>query len=53
VIADKKINLLGDPMIAQYLEDLLRSVRLKALEAICGPYKAVKLEFLANSMNVD
>ena len=31
VLADKSINLLGDPFIATYLDDLMRSVRLKAL----------------------
>lgn len=35
------------------MDDLLRSVRLKALEAVCRPYKAVKLDFLCQQMNVD
>lgn len=52
-MADKKINLLSDPFINTYLDDLLRSVRLKALEAICKPYKAVRLEYLAEKMNVN
>lgn len=53
VLADKKVNLLSDPLIAQYLQELLRSVRLKALESICRPYKAVKLDFLMKRMDVD
>lgn len=53
VIGDKKINLLADPLIAQYLSDLLRTVRLKALENVCSPYKAVKLDFLCKAMDVD
>lgn len=53
VIGDKKIDLLSDPLIAQYLNELLRSVRLKALESVCAPYKAVKLEFLCKAMDVD
>ena len=53
VVNDKKVNLLADPIIKQYLGDLLRSVRLKALEAQCRPYKAVKLDFLCTQMNVD
>jgi len=52
VLNDKSINLLGDPFIAQYLDELLRSVRLKTLEAICKPYKSVKLAFLARKINV-
>jgi COP9 signalosome complex subunit 2 len=53
VIQDKKVNLLSDPLIAQYLQDLLRNVRLKALEAMCKPYKAVRLQFLAEKMDVN
>lgn len=52
VLKDKKVNLLGDPFINQYLGDLLRSVRLKATEAIVKPYKAVKLDFLSEQLNV-
>lgn len=53
IVGNKKINLLSDPLIALYLDVLLRSVRLKALVAICKPYKAVKLEFLCQRINVD
>lgn len=53
IVGNKKVDLLADPLIAQYLEDLLRSVRLKALEAICKPYKVVRLQFLCSKMNVD
>ena len=52
VLGDKKINLLGDTFITQYLDELLRSVRLNAVAAICKPYKTVKLAFLARKMNV-
>lgn len=52
VLNDKKVNLLGDTFIAQYLDELLRSVRLNAVAAICKPYKTVKLSFLARKMNV-
>ena len=52
MLNDKKVNLLGDPFIAQYLDELLRSVRLNAVSAICKPYKTVKLAFLARKMNV-
>ena len=53
LLADKSINILGDPFIATYLEDLMRKVRLKALQSVCKPYKTVKLDFLAMKMNVD
>lgn len=53
IVGNTKINLLSDPMIALYLDVLLRSVRLKALVALCKPYKAVKLDFLCKKINVD
>lgn len=53
MLADKTLNLLGDPFIATYLDDLLRTVRLSALTSMCAPYKTVKLDFLAIKMNVD
>jgi hypothetical protein len=52
ILNDKNINLLSDPFINNYLDDLLRSVRLKALEALCKPYKSVKLSFLATNLKV-
>jgi COP9 signalosome complex subunit 2 len=53
VLNDKNVHLLSDPFINNYLDDLLRSVRLKALEALCKPYKSVKLSFLAATLNVN
>lgn len=53
IVGDKKVNLLADPLLAQYLGELMRSVRLKALEALCKPYKAVTLSFLCNEIHVD
>lgn len=53
VVNDKKVNLLDDKLIKQYLQDLLRNARLKALEAICRPYKAVRLEYLSKEMEVN
>ena len=52
MLNDKSINLLSDPFIAQYLDELLRSVRLKTLESICKPYKSVKLSFLSRKVGV-
>ena len=52
VLYDKDINFMSDPFINCYLDDLLRSVRLKALEAMCKPYKTVKLSFLGANLNV-
>ena len=52
VLNDKAVNLLEDPFIATYLDDLLRTVRLKSLQSICAPYKIVKLSFLAKKLSI-
>ena len=49
---DKKLDLMADPYIANYIDDLLRSLHLKSLLDICKPYKSVKLTFLARKLNV-
>ena len=49
---DKKLALMEDPYIANYIDDLLRSLHLKTLLDMCKPYKSVKLEFLARKLGV-
>jgi len=46
----KKLNLMSDPYISNYISDLLRSLHLKSLQEICKPYKSVKLSFLAKKL---
>ena len=53
LLGDKKLDIIGDPFIKTYLQDLMRTVRLKALLGVCAPYKSVKLDFLAMKMGVD
>lgn len=36
----------------QYLDDLLRNIRLNVLELKVKPYKTVKLSFLAEELNI-
>ena len=52
ILKDKKSGILADPFMEQYLGDLLRSTRLKATEAICKPYKAIRLQYLATQLDV-
>ena len=52
-MGDKQINLLADPLIAQYCGETLRNARLMAIESIVTCYQTVKLEFLANKVDVD
>ena len=52
LLKDRSLNLLSDPYIADYIDDLLRSLHLKSLVDICKPYKSVKLSFLAKKLDV-
>lgn len=52
ILADKDSQILDDPFITQYLDDLLRRIRLNVLIAKVKPYKSVSIEFLAKQLNV-
>lgn len=52
ILQDKRHSFLRDPEFAQYLDDLLRSIRLNVLEQKVKPYRTIKLEFLAKELNV-
>ena len=43
---------MDDPFITQYLDDLLRGIRLNVLIARVKPYKSVGLDYLAEQLNV-
>jgi COP9 signalosome complex subunit 2 len=43
---------LDDPFINQYLDDLLRNIRLNVLIARVKPYKSVSIEYLSEQLNV-
>jgi len=43
---------LDDPFISQYLDDLLRNIRLNVLIARVKPYKSVSIDFLSQQLNV-
>jgi COP9 signalosome complex subunit 2 len=43
---------LDDPFISQYLDDLLRNIRLNVLIARVKPYKSVSIDFLSNQLSV-
>ena len=49
---DKNLGLMDDPYIANYIDDLLRSLHLKTLLDVCKPYKSVKISFLAKKLGV-
>jgi len=53
ILGDKNFNLGQDSFIAEYLDELLRSVRMSILQAKLKPYRTVKLSFLAKELNIN
>lgn len=52
ILGDPKNQILDDPFISQYLDDLLRNIRLNVLVAKVKPYKSVSLDYMALQLNV-
>ncbi|CAG9329981.1 unnamed protein product [Blepharisma stoltei] len=52
ILFDKSIKLLDDSYISQYMDDFLRGVRLSVLQAKIKPYKAVRVGFLAQELQI-
>lgn len=47
ILADKDNHILDDPFISQYLDDLLRGIRLNVLISKVKPYKSISIEYLS------
>ena len=52
ILSNKNSQILDDPFINQYLDDLLRNIRLNVLIARVKPYKSVSIEYLSQQLNV-
>lgn len=52
ILADPNSHIVDDPFITQYLDDLLRGIRLNVLVAKVKPYKSVSIKFLADQLTV-
>lgn len=52
VLNSKESHILDDPFINQYLDDLLRNIRLNVIIARVKPYKTVSLEYLAKELTL-
>lgn len=52
ILSDKNFNLSQDTFLSDYLDEILRSVRLSILQAKLRPYRTVKLSFLAKELNI-
>jgi len=49
----KDAHISDDPVISMYLDDLMRSIRLKVIVSRVKPYKTVSLDHLAKQLNVN
>ena len=52
VLANKKVNLLDDPLITEHIGSMLREFRLNSCEAIIKPYKSIRLQYIATRLNI-
>ena len=52
ILNSKDSHILDDPFINQYLDDLLRNIRLNVIIARVKPYKTVSLDFLSRELNL-
>jgi COP9 signalosome complex subunit 2 len=52
VLQDRSNDLFNDGEFAQYLDDLLRNIRLNVLQQKVQTYRTIKLEFLASEINI-
>ena len=53
ILKDKNNDIFKDQELAQYLDDLLRNIRLKCIQKKVQPYRRVHLEFLAREINIE
>jgi COP9 signalosome complex subunit 2 len=52
IITDKTIRIADDPFIREYMDDLLRGVRLNVLKNKIKPYRNVAVKYLASELLV-
>ena len=52
ILNAKDSHILDDPFIIQYLDDLLRNIRLNVIIAKVKPYKTVSIEYLAKQLSL-
>lgn len=52
ILQDQRNDIFREHEVSQYLEDLLRNIRLKVLQQKVQPYRTVKIEYLAAEINI-
>ena len=52
IITDKTVRLADDPFISEYMDDLLRGVRLNVLCNKIKPYRNIGLKYLATELQI-
>ncbi|KAG7670147.1 putative COP9 signalosome complex subunit 2 [Nannochloris sp. 'desiccata'] len=53
VVRTNRSTILDDPFVSPYIDDLKRNVRTQVVLRAIAPYTRVKLDFVANQLNVD
>eukprot|EP01118_Nematostelium_gracile_P003471 TRINITY_DN14040_c0_g1_i1.p1 TRINITY_DN14040_c0_g1~~TRINITY_DN14040_c0_g1_i1.p1 ORF type:complete len:445 (-),score=164.00 TRINITY_DN14040_c0_g1_i1:39-1373(-) len=51
-LKDNKKNILDDPFMRDYIDDLLRNIRTQVLLKILIPYTKIRIPFLAQELNI-
>ena len=52
ILSNKKNKIFSDPDFVQYLEDLLRNIRLNVILYKVSPYNTIKIDFLSKELNI-
>lgn len=52
ILKDHKDAILGDPFIAQFIQNLLREIRTQVLLELIRPYTRVTLPFISKQLNI-
>jgi len=52
IIKTNAAELMGDPFIKMYIEDLLKNIRTQVLLQVIRPYTRIRISFIATELNV-
>lgn len=53
ILNENREAIMSDPFIREHIEELLSNIRAQVLKNICTPYECMKLDYLAEVLNVD
>eukprot|EP01116_Phalansterium_solitarium_P023947 TRINITY_DN8626_c0_g1_i1.p1 TRINITY_DN8626_c0_g1~~TRINITY_DN8626_c0_g1_i1.p1 ORF type:complete len:444 (-),score=75.61 TRINITY_DN8626_c0_g1_i1:111-1442(-) len=52
ILKDNSKTILEDPFIRDYIDDLLRNIRVQVLLRLLAPYTAIRIDFVSNELNI-